>query len=98
MHSSQHACDKLVDTIALLDQRNKSRNSALVVRASSEMGENEFLEGVDLVLKGHEIRDGLVSLVKVSHVSGAQSRPAHPSLGSLIDLRLIYSSYSKRPR
>jgi hypothetical protein len=50
MHSSQHAGNKLIYTIALLDQRNERSNSAFVVRAASEVREDELLEGIDLIL------------------------------------------------
>ncbi len=60
------------------------------------MRENELLEGVDLVLEGHEVRDGFISS-RNQPKHGVEFREPYPSFGSLIDLRLIYSSYSKRP-
>jgi len=50
MHGAQHAGDELVDTIALLDQWNQGCYPALVVRAASEVREDELLEGVNLIL------------------------------------------------
>lgn len=65
MHGTQHAGNELVDSIALQDEGNQSRNTTLVVGAAAEVREYELLEGIDLVLQRHEIRDGLVSLVGV---------------------------------
>jgi hypothetical protein len=65
VHSAQHASDELVDAIALLDQGNQRSNAALVVCAAAEVREDQLLEGVDLVLQGHQVGDGLVSLVGV---------------------------------
>lgn len=50
MHSAQHAGYELVDAIALLDQRDQGSNPTLVVCAASEVGEDELLEGIDLIL------------------------------------------------
>ena len=61
MHGSKHACDKLVDAIAFLDQWYQSRYPAFIIGASPEMCEYQFLKGVNLILKGHKIRDGLIS-------------------------------------
>jgi hypothetical protein len=62
MHSPKHAGNKLVDTETFLDQRHKSGYSALVVRRSSKVGKDEFLEGLDLVLKSHQISDGFIPI------------------------------------
>jgi hypothetical protein len=71
VHGSQHAGNKLIDTIALLHKGHECRDSAFIVRAASEVGEDKLLEGVDLVLKGHEVGNGLVPLVGV--VDGLQT-------------------------
>ena len=94
MHGSQHAGDKLVNSETLLDQRDEGGYPAFIVCGASELGEYEFLEGFYLILQGHEIGDGFE----------AESRSArqalwytHPSLGSSMFFKLMYSSYSKRP-
>lgn len=66
MHGSQHAGDELVDAIALLDQGHQGRDAAFVVEAVADVGKDQFLEGVDLVLQGHEVGDGLVALVGIA--------------------------------
>lgn len=65
MHSSQHASDEPVDSVAFLDEWDEGRDSALVVGGSSEVSEGELLERVDLILKSHEVGDGLVSKERV---------------------------------
>lgn len=98
MHCSQHASDEFVNTIAFLYQRDECGDSAFVVRSTSKMRENEFLEGIDLVLECHEIGYGFIARDRISHLSRlTRMAPPYPSFGSLIDFKLIYSSYSKRP-
>ena len=98
MHCSQHASNELVNTIAFLYQRDECRDSAFVVRSTSKMRENELLEGIDLVLECHEIRYGLIAMDRIRHLSRlTRTALAYPSFGSLIDFKLMYSSYSKRP-
>lgn len=65
MHSSEHAGDELVNTITFRYERNQSRDSALVVADAAEVGEDQLLERVDLVLQSHEVGNRLVSLVGV---------------------------------
>jgi hypothetical protein len=65
VHCAQHAGNELVDTIALLNQGHQRRNPAFIVRAASEVRENELLEGIDLILQRHQVRNGLVALVRV---------------------------------
>lgn len=62
MHCSQHACNELVDTIALLHERYQRRNSALIVSTRLEMREDQLLETINLVLQGHEVGNRLVSI------------------------------------
>ena len=98
MHCSQHASDEFVNTIAFLYQRDQCRDSAFVVCSTSKMRENELLEGIDLILECHEIGDGFIAMDSISHHSRlAQLASPYPSFGSLIDFKLMYSSYSKRP-
>ena len=97
MHSAQHACNEFVDTIALLYQGHKRRYPTFVVRAASEMCKYEFLKSIDLVLKNHEVCDSLVSRSDISRRSVEHEIGTYPSLGSLMDLRLMYSSYSNNP-
>jgi len=61
MHRPQHACDELVYAITFLHKRNQSSDSAFIVRAASEMGKDQLLESIDLILKGHQIRNCLVT-------------------------------------
>lgn len=67
MHCSKHASDEFVYAIAFLHERHQSRYPAFVVGTASKMGENEFLKGVNLILKGHEIRDSLITMEMVSY-------------------------------
>ena len=53
VHGPQHARNKFVDTITLLDKRHQRRNSTLIICAASEMGEDELLKSINLVLKIH---------------------------------------------
>jgi hypothetical protein len=55
VHSPKHACDELVNTVTLLYKGYERRDAAFVVVGASEMGENEFLELVYLVLQCHQI-------------------------------------------
>jgi hypothetical protein len=55
MHRAQHASDELVYTIALLDQGHQRSNATFVVGAASEVGEDQLLESIDLILQSHEI-------------------------------------------
>lgn len=71
MHSTQHAGDELVNSITLLYQRHNGRDSAFVIPNISEVGKYEFLKLFNLVLQGHEVADGLVTLVWV--VDGLQA-------------------------
>jgi hypothetical protein len=65
VHGPQHAGDELVDAVALLDKRDEGGDAALVVPDVSEVGEDELLELLNLVLQGHEVGDGLVPFVGV---------------------------------
>lgn len=65
MHSTQHAGDEFVDAIAFLNKWDKRSNATFVVRATSEMRKDELLEGINLILQGHQIRDRLIALVRV---------------------------------
>ena len=61
MHSAHHARDEAVDTPTLLHEWHKRRDPALIVGRVTEMREDKLLERVDLVLKTHEIRNGLIA-------------------------------------
>ena len=65
MHGSQHARDKLVDSVALLNQGHQGRDSTLVVPHVSEVREDELLKLLNLVLQDHEVRDRFVALVGI---------------------------------
>lgn len=64
VHGTQHAGDKLVQTVALLHERDEGRDAALV-GVLAEVGKDELLEGVDSVLQRHEVGNDLVALVGV---------------------------------
>lgn len=83
MHSSQHAGDKLVDTIALLHKRDQRRDPALVVGSRQEMREDQLLERIDLILQGHEFRDGLITKSHSVSIYPTQSL-------NLLDIPLIW--------
>lgn len=55
VHGPKHACDELVNTITLLYKGYERRDAAFVVVGASEMGEDEFLELVYLVLQCHQV-------------------------------------------
>lgn len=62
------------------------------------MGEDEFLESVDLILQLHEVCNGLVAGRTLATADrGLFEHITHPSFGSLIDFKLMYSSYSNVP-
>lgn len=61
MHSSQHTGDELVDTIALLHERDQRRDPALIVGSRQEVREDQLLERINLVLQGHEFGDSLIT-------------------------------------
>jgi hypothetical protein len=61
VHGAQHAGDKLVDSVTLLDQGHQTRDLAFVVQPASKVSKNELLECLNLVLEIHEVGDGLVS-------------------------------------
>lgn len=61
VHSSQHAGNELVDTIALLHERDKRRDPALIIDSRQEVRENQLLERINLVLKVREIMDSLIT-------------------------------------
>lgn len=65
MHGTEHARDEAVDAVGLLDERDEGGDAALVVGRAAEVGEDELLERVDLILERHEVRDGLVAERKV---------------------------------
>ena len=65
MHRAQHARDELVDSVALLHEGNKRRNTALVVPDISKVREYQLLELLDLILQLHQVRDCLVALVRI---------------------------------
>jgi len=60
------------------------------------MRKYQLLESIDLILKRHQVRDRFVSSM-VSNFTMCSNRSAYPSLGSLIDFKLMYSSYSNVP-
>jgi hypothetical protein len=65
MHCTKHARDELVNAVAFLNERDKSSNPAFVVANVSEMGEDELLELVNLVLQNHQVANGLVAFVGI---------------------------------
>lgn len=97
MHCSQHARNELVNSITLLHQRYQRRDSALIVSARLEMRENELLKRIDLVLQSHKIGNGLISTSTLAFPSVYNTENTHPSFGSLIVFKLMYSSYSNNP-
>ena len=50
MHCSQHARHEFVDAVTFLHQGDQRRDSALVVGTTSEVGKDELLESINLVL------------------------------------------------
>lgn len=61
------------------------------------MRKDKFLEGIDLILEGHEVGDCFITIAVLEAFEQGRMMVLYPSFGSLMDLRLIYSSYSKRP-
>lgn len=62
MHGAQHAGNEFVNSITFGDQGHQCGDPALIVGAAAEMGEDQFLESVDLILQIHEIGDRLVTM------------------------------------
>ena len=104
VHGAQHAGGKLVDGIALLHQRDQRRDPALVVRRWAEVGKDQLLELIDLVLKVHQVCNGLISTssesVAVVNISSVRSclsmqcelaNGTYPSLGSSMPFNEMYS-------
>lgn len=71
MHCAQHASDELVNSVTLLDKRDKCRDATLVVSHIAEVREDQLLELFNLVLQNHKVADGLVTFVRV--VDGLQA-------------------------
>ena len=65
MHGSQHAGDKFVNSIALLDKGHKRSDATLVVSDVAKVRKDKFLELLNLVLQHHEVTNRLVALVRV---------------------------------
>jgi hypothetical protein len=61
MHSAQHAGNELVDTVTLLYETYQRGYPALIIASTLKVGEDEFLEGIDLVLQGHEVGNGFIT-------------------------------------
>lgn len=55
VHSTQHARNELVDSITLLHEGHQGGYSALIIPTTPEMREDQFLELLDSILKGHEV-------------------------------------------
>lgn len=70
MHGSQHGDDEPVDSVRLGNHGNQRRDFALVGSGSLQRREDKSLEVVHSVLEGHQVHNGLVSLVGV--VNGSQ--------------------------
>jgi hypothetical protein len=92
MQSSSHAGDESVNTVRLFDKRNKSRNSAFVIACLFEMGEDELLERVDLVLKRHQVVDSLKAVIQSKHMSDCIRSPRRGRLLTLHSDRRCLSS------
>ena len=71
MHSAQHAGNELVDTVTLLYETHQRGYPALIIASTLKVGEDEFLEGIDLVLEGHQIGNRLVTFIGV--IDGLQA-------------------------
>lgn len=65
MHGAQHACNKLVDAVAFLYQRNEGGDTALIVSNMTEMRKNQLLELLNLILERHQVGNRLVTLIGV---------------------------------
>lgn len=63
VHCSQHAGNKLVDSITLLNQRHQGRYPTLIVCSILEMRENQFLKRVNLILEVHKVHNSLVTVL-----------------------------------
>ena len=66
MHGPHHACDKFIDSIALLNKWHQRGDSTFIVCSTTEMREYQFLEGIDLVLKRHEIGNRFITGVRLA--------------------------------
>lgn len=61
MHCSKHTCSKFINSVAFLDERDQCRYPSFVIGATSEMRKDEFLKFIDLVLKTHQVHNGLIT-------------------------------------
>ncbi len=61
VHGAEHRGKELVDTVALLDKGAQEPRCGIVVGGASEVGKDELLKLLNLILEIHEIHDGLVS-------------------------------------
>lgn len=59
VHGAEHADDEAVDTVRLFHLRDERRDAALVVGRTAEVGKDELLERVDVVLEVHQVHDRL---------------------------------------
>lgn len=68
MHSSQHACYESINAPALLDKRDKGRDTTLIVCRVPEVRENQALKRIDLILKSHQVRNRFIPKKCVNEV------------------------------
>ena len=61
VHGSKHARDEPIDAVAFLNLGDERTDTTLIVGRTAEVGEDQLLKRVDLVLQVHEVADGLVS-------------------------------------
>ena len=103
MHRPQHARNKLVYAIAFLYERHQCRYPALVICTTSKMSKDELLEGVYLVLEGHEVCNSLISSQNVSSCCSAEPRKdGSPFIGIIYrlqtDILLVFEKTCKNPQ
>lgn len=64
VNGPHHVDDEFIDAVGFLDLRDQGGNATLVI-TTCEVGKDELLEAVDLILQSHEVGDGFVAFVWV---------------------------------
>src|SRR5882762_1994785 len=82
VHGTQHAGDKPINSPAFLDKRDQGRYTTFVIGRMSEVCKDHFLEGFNLVLKSHQVRNRLVAVIVMKKETQQYKRMTDPSFGS----------------
>lgn len=81
VHGAEHADDEAVDPVRLFHLRDERRDAALVVGRAAEVGKDELLERVDVVLQVHQVHDRLEAVEGLVPISKSACRPPEILMG-----------------